>query len=648
MKDELFLDKSGKPALKILPMPGAEDTFTQIEQDVWRWERKTEKPVTEMRMEAETTFNPVFTMIPGLSYNGNGWGDTPEYVGDRCEGDPWIFAWHRCMIPACTYSAAAGLSAALMGDRDDEVSCSFTREGGTMRHSLLWPEQEGPKTLHRHFWEGPFKGMMEPRTIFRAVITVFPVDNPRTDYGKLLDFAWRYYGHPLKPLMQAKDLYRYSIAFIKSLWTKEKSGFIGFSRGLVWNEETWAYLKTTGARYEAGWIGQNISLSCALLWEYIRSGDKDALEKGISVLDSWAEYAVYPNGLVDVKFDRFPYSLRENNTVVPFPSVPPAGQNGSRNWEVQFSGNGEKHYPIDACNLGATAYWFFYAAELAEKTGIQRPKYTKTALDICNFILTKQKENGAYSKSWNPDGSVIKDDGTVGCFLIEPILRAFEKTGDEKYLSSAKKAFDFYYSGLEENGFTTAGALDTYCIDKESSSPLLEAALALHGTTGDGRYVRCAETIAWYLSTWMMHFTVKYPKGSVLETIGYDTLGGTSVSTAHTVLDQYALHDVLSFLTLARLTGNDQWRERGLAMWYAASQLVSDGTLCVKGRIRPTGSQDEAVTQTRWRRPNTTCFTPIEWWTPAWPCAFRMEIFRASDDWSLLEAGLGFIGKAIQ
>jgi hypothetical protein len=244
---------------------------------------------------------------------------------------------------------------------------------------------------------------------------------------------------------------------------------------------------------------------------------------------------------------------------------------------------------------------------------------------------------------------VIKDDGTVGCFLIDPVLRAYEKTGDEKYLNSAKRAFDFYYQGLELNGFTTAGALDTYCIDKESSSPLLSAALGLYRITKDARYVDCAETTAWYLSTWMMHFTVKYPKGSVLDEIKYDTLGATSVSTAHTVVDQYGLHDVLSFLTLAELTGRDQWRERALALWYAASQLISDGTLIVKGRLRPAGSQDEAVIQTRWRRPNTGFFTPIEWWTPAWPCAFRMETLRFLADWSVLEKGItavsGSVGK---
>ena len=193
---------------------------------------------------------------------------------------------------------------------------------------------------------------------------------------------------------------------------------------------------------------------------------------------------------------------------------------------------------------------------------------------------------------------------------------------------------------------TTAGALDTYCIDKESSSPLLISALRLYRLTGDRRYLEAAETTAWYLSTWMMHFTVHYPDGSLLNEVGIDTFGMTSVSTAHTAVDQYSLHDVLSFFELAELTGDDQWRERALALWIGASQLISDGTLSVRGRVRPAGSQDEAIFHTRWGRPVVTEFHPCEW-LPAWPTAFRLEVLHTLRDWTELERGLDTIVGAI-
>lgn len=657
--DKLYFMKKGstweltnneETILTILPMEGAQDSFTEIEPGAWLWERHTEKPVTEMRMEFDTSYKSNYTMIPGVSYNGNGWGDSPEYVGQTYDGVPWTFAWHRCTIPACTYSEGPKWAAALMGQDDDEMSCSQWTVDEKTRHALIWPEQEGPKVLMRHYWTDAFMGTMEPRREFRAIITAFPVKMPRKQVRTLLDFAWRYYAHPLKPSMSPEQLYKYGIAFIKTLWTKEKSGFIAFNRGLQWYTNTCYYAKRNEIQYEIGWVGQNASLSNALIKEYLSSGDKDALDKAISVLDSWLKYAKLSNGLMLIKFDGAPMTTPEE---VPLKVNTENGDQPEERADTTYMPevaryiNGVREFPIDACNLGGAAQHYFEAAKLLEQAGISKPEYLRHALDICNFAVRVQKEDGAFAKSWNRDGSISCEGGTIGCFLIPPLLNAYQITGDEKYLNSAKRAFDFYYKDIEEYGFTTAGALDTYCIDKESSSPLLSAALSLYRVTSEKQYVEKAENIGWYLNTWMMHYTVKYPKDTVLGEIGYDTFGMTAVSTAHNAIDQYALHDFISYLELAELTGNKQWKERAMAIWCSTTQLVSDGTLCIAGRVRPAGSQDEAVYHTRWARPTLGPFNPTQWLV-AWPCAFRMEILRYMNDWSIFNEGLPEIKGAIK
>ena len=176
---------------------------------------------------------------------------------------------------------------------------------------------------------------------------------------------------------------------------------------------------------------------------------------------------------------------------------------------------------------------------------------------------------------------------------------------------------------------------------------MLRDALALYEITGDKSYVTKAEKIAWYLCTWMMHFTVEYPDGCIINDLNYDTFGSTSVSTPHQACDQYALRDVLSFLKLWELTGFEQWRERAIAFWCNATQGVSDGTLVVNGRLRPAGSQDEAIAHTRWRRNSTPAFCPTQW-LAAWPCAFRLENLRWHKDWSFFDEGLTHIEGAIK
>ncbi len=610
----------GKTVLLTIPARAdAVDSFEKIEDGAYKWTRKLNAPTDKMQLTFDTAHAPLYTVVPAVNYNGNGWGDSEEYVGDSFEGTPWTYEWHRVMIPACTYTEMDNdYAVAMMAVQDDTPSCSmYKTESGMERHALIWPEQAGPKMLGRHEWKEAYMGTMEPRDTFEAILVAFPVETRRHQIRSLLDFAWRFYGHKLPAPMQPEDMWRYSIAFMKSLWTLEKDGFVAFNRGLQWYKSTCFYAKRDQIKYELGWVGQSASASNTLLYEYLRTGDKDAYEKASMCLDAWPKYTKLEGveGLVQIKFDGAPVDQTRD-------------------------------IPIDACNLGQGATQYFLAADLMEKCGTPRPEYIDYAMGMVNFVVLHQKESGEFAKSWNKDGSVRQQNGTIGAFLIPPVLEAYKRTGDAKYRESAVRAFDCYYKELSDNGFTTAGALDTYCIDKESASPLLEAALALYDVTKDAKYVACAEDVAWYISTWMMHYTAKYPADTTLAKIGYDTLGITAVSTAHNAVDQYCLRDVRSFLKLYDITGKKQWQERGTALWCAASQLISDGTLCIRGKVRPAGSQDEAVFQTRWGRPTLPPFNPSEWLV-MWPCAFRMETLRATEDWSVFRRGVDTIDGKI-
>lgn len=610
----------GKTVLLTIPVrTDAADSFEKIEDGAYRWTRRLNAPTDRMQLTFDTAHAPLYTVVPAVNYNGNGWGDSEEYVGDSFEGTPWTYEWHRVMIPACTYTEMDNdYAVAMMAVQDDTPSCSMYKVGSGMeRHALIWPEQAGPKMLGRHEWKEPYMGTMEPRDTFEAILVAFPVETRRHQIRSLLDFAWRFYGHKLPAPMQPEDMWRYSIAFMKSLWTLEKDGFVAFNRGLQWYKSTCFYAKRDQIKYELGWVGQSASASNTLLYEYLRTGDKDAYEKASMCLDAWPKYTKLEgvDGLVQIKFDGAPVDQTRD-------------------------------IPIDACNLGQGATQYFLAADLMEKCGTPRPGYIDYAMGMVNFVVSHQKESGEFAKSWNKDGTVRQQNGTIGAFLIPPVLEAYKRTGDGKYRESAVRAFDCYYKELNDNGFTTAGALDTYCIDKESASPLLEAALALYDVTKDEKYVACAEDVAWYISTWMMHYTAKYPAETTLAEIGYDTLGITAVSTAHNAVDQYCLRDVRGFLKLYDITGKKQWQERGTALWCAASQLISDGTLCIRGKVRPAGSQDEAVFQTRWGRPTLPPFNPSEWLV-MWPCAFRMETLRATEDWSVFRRGVDTIDGKI-
>jgi len=645
----------GKPYAKILAVDGATDTFERIEDGAWKWYRHTEVPTDHMRMEMVLIGEPTFTMVPAISYNGNGWGKVPEYVGDFAEdGTPWSWASHRATIPSCTYSENEHISIALMAEANSNSACSLYKVDEGKKHVLIFPEEEKPKTLNRHFWADAFQGTMEPSQDFEGIILAVPSDGGKHRYKCLLDFAWRYYGHEMKAPRTAEELYHLSMTYTRFLFEREEDGFAGFVTGSQWQGCTNSYKKMEH-HYELGWVGQSASMSVASIYNYIKNGDKDGLELGIEALDKWIEYGETKGRFLASKVnDNFPLRIiRFEDMKREDVSVWEWGEDQSESIlqrvgkPVKRDENGRTFLSHDACNLGTGADCYFEAYDMLKSIGIEKPAYLEAAFQTCDFALSQQDEQGAFAKQWNKYGEMIAKKGTIGCFFILPILKAYQKSGDKKYLDSAVRAFDFYYEELEREGFTTAGALDTYSIDKESSSPLLRDALALYDVTGDKRYITCAEKIAWYLCTWMMHFTVEYDDDCLIKKLGYDTFGSTSVSTPHTALDQYALRDVLSFLKLYELTGYVQWRERALAFWCNACQGISDGTLYINRRVRPAGSQDEAVFHTRWGRHYSGPFT-LSQWLPAWPCAFRLENLRWHKDWSFFNEGLTHIEGKIE
>lgn len=304
----------------------------------------------------------------------------------------------------------------------------------------------------------------------------------------------------------------------KRLYTEEPDGLKAFSIGFTWNGSAW--VKRDALKYEICWCGQNASLAVSMLYHAQMHGDEAAARIGFAVLDSWLEKARSPEGLLLTRYD------------------PP-------------------DQPIDAVNLGGAGVQFFEAHRIAKLLGADRPEYRAAALEICEFAIQRQRLDGGIGVSWRQDGSPLELRGTAGGFLLLPLARAFLETGEERYNVAAVRAFTYYYSEFHRHGYGTAGALDTYCIDKESAIPLLKGALLLYRATGFPRYLEWAEEAAWYLSTWQWHYTVAYPEGSVLRELGYDTFGGTAVSTSHLHIDPFALCYVPDLLELAELTGNE-------------------------------------------------------------------------------------------
>lgn len=587
------------------------DSFQwNADKNVWIITRTSAAPCTDMTIDLQSAGAPSFWLVPGVNYQGNGWGSGAQYTGFRYDGSPWVYAWHRVAIPACTYVEQNGFSIALWGTEDGSNSCSIYEEDGVIHQQIIWPETEAPKSLSKRFWKPAIRKEMPPAVQFKAVLYIAQISEAWEARKKFTDTAWLFFRRDLTMPRSPEALRRLDIAFFKQCFLKLADGVTGFVRGMHWSDAECCFIKHRGD-FEAGWCGQNISIACALLQNYVYTKDQDSLRKGLAVLDSWIQYGRLGNGLV--------YS-----TLVCNPKV------------LSSRPNGEIPTVVDACNLGVTATYLFKAAALAETLEIERPAYAATAFEICDLILGIQRSNGELARSWFLDGSVDARHGTVGCYLIPPLFDAWNRRRDERYKNAALKAFEFYYNEFIKSGVTTAGALDSNCIDKESAGPLLRSALACYKATDDRNYLSAAVRISTYLDTWQWHYSIRWPQASELAQASYDSFGGTSVSAAHNALDQFALYYVSDLIELGALTNDPVLLDRARAIWFNSTQLISDGTLCINGHVRPAGGQDESIRHTYWGRPDLRHFVFSEWLT-VWMGAYRYWAMENTDVLNFLQ-----------
>lgn len=607
----------GRAVARLVPF--AEKNFTasdrvrEVGPGLYEWTRTFRydgqdyvHPV-RLTMDVEALYGSRYSLIPAVMYDGNAWGKGLEPKGFVKDGQPWTFAYHRTSIPGATYSESEAWSVALFsapGQLVGGFSCSLEPRPDKTVHRLVWPEEETPQVYAmRDAYQPAYHGdlrVSRGQTIeLKAWIVIGEVKTARHGWHALLDAAWALNAKPVKPRFGPEELWEMGAQFAADqLWAEEK-GFKGFSIGLSWDPQEQGWVQRQAWKYEIGWAGQNISLANSMLHDYLLTNERRSLDKGIQGLETWLKNARLPNGLFRCHYD---YII---------------GLEDPKN-EVQ-----------DACNLGQAAQGYFEAFDLAARCGLRKPEYRAAALGVCDFALNAMSNDGRIGKTWTSAGKAVDREGTIGAFLIPPLVTAFRATHKAAYLAGAEKAFAFYINEFLKNGFTTAGALDTDCIDKESATPLLKAALELYDVTGKAPYLRWAEDVSYYLSTWQWHYSVPFAEGTVLRGLGYDTYGGTAVSTQHHHQDPYALIIVNDWIKLAQLTGHPVWRERAVAAWANGTNGISGGDLVVMGKKRPYGSQDEGFLHTRWLQPFA-----VSQWLVAWPTAFRLETLRQNPNWA--------------
>lgn len=540
-------------------------------------------------------------LIPAVSVNGNRWGRGLEPKGLKCDGEAWVFDYRRTAIPSCTLSENGESYLALMASNRDETSlrssCAMEeRADGRMIHRLLWPEIERPKTYcYRDRYAEAHEEWIDlgAGEAFEAEAWILTGAPRARNFAAadVQDAAMDILGGELTPKYRPEEIEELACDFAKSL-LMDVNGRKLFSIGWLRGGDG---VCRQGSGNEFGWCGQNGLYARLMLERGLETGDEELIGTGCGVLDAFSMEAVGKTGLIHTHYD----------------------------WMIRGTNDVE-----DTCNQGYAIGEMAKAWQLAEKYGMKKDHWLQAARGAADFLLTHYSEEWGFGKAWNVETGECADlQGSIGAYVIPGLTALYRATGEERYLHAARKAMRLYRDRDLLRFECTAGALDTYCIDREGSGPMLTGSVELYDIDGEDEWLECAKLAGWYFCSWMFHHDTVSVPDSDFAVYGYRALGGTSVSAQHHHIDLWGVQMAPEMLRLWQLTGDMHWRRRALLMWANSIQNIApkEGK-AVHGYMRGPGAQNEAYF-------HCCCGDPVapggmNEWMVAWPQAFAWRTAR--------------------
>jgi len=230
-----------------------------------------------------------------------------------------------------------------------------------------------------------------------------------------------------------------------------------------------------------------------------------------------------------------------------------------------------------------------------------KKRYLDYVVDAGRILMEHQKDDGNFGRVVNLDGSIFDDRGTNGAYIAWMLLDLFEATGRDAYRESALKSVEYFIKKVVEEGEYLADALDSDCIDKEGGVIVMKLLIRAYEVTGDRRYIEAAASVADYVLHWVWTYDVTFDPATPLGRERFSTFAMTSVSVAHHHLDFYGAEIGVDLLKLDEYLGDDRYRPIALPMISCCFQLLNGfqgGVNLIQPEIE--GWQPEQLNQTDW------------------------------------------------
>ena len=183
---------------------------------------------------------------------------------------------------------------------------------------------------------------------------------------------------------------------------------------------------------------------------------------------------------------------------------------------------------------GDGLYYILKQLMLMKKLGIpvksSWEEGTRTVADAFVKLWEEYHQFGQYVDI--KTGRIVIGRSTAGAIVPAALCLASQYFGDDKYLTTAREAGEYFYRDFVKKGLVYGGVGDAIQnFDSESSYAMIESFTVLYETTGDRKWVRYGGEMARQFSTWVISYNYDFPPSSLFGRLGMHSVGAVNANT---------------------------------------------------------------------------------------------------------------------
>jgi hypothetical protein len=443
--------------------------------------------------------------------------------------------------------AGEGVARTVVDDRLRFASLGIRRQGGV---SVVFddPGVEGDQTTL-----GRFKPVVRRAERFRPVRAGSHLDDQlmicleKTDADDQAvragwRAAWSAFDPPVVPVaMQA--VFDDSIAVLDHYFGKP-SGVPGFPFAVTLPG---GFVRDVSM--QMGFVGEQIPCAAFLIGDGLSRHRPDRVAKGTAIVDFWAEHTLSPAGVPRTWYDVKPKPHWRD-----YPTYTRVATDGMR---------------------GMLRAW-----HTCHAAGIDHPAWLACCRSYGDWLVAHQGNDGSFVRAVDFDGKIVNASRSATTHPIRFLVDLWRATGDDRFLTSAKRAGDFALQDIGRNCNYYGGTADNDDVtDKEAGWIALDSFLSLYEVAREQRWLDAAERAGTFTETWLYGWNVPIPRDERQVTFppAKTTAGMSLIAVGHSGADIFLAFAPFAYERLAVYTGDPHFADVARVLAYDTRQFVDVG-----------------------------------------------------------------------